>query len=288
VPGLHGGADAGSTHPVTPAVTTWDALRWARVLDRIEYRQAAIGLRFWGPPLWLEVTMVGPDSGDWATAGLSAPAERSWDWQSTDPCSEAMALAGEGAGDGALLEAAGRYAFFNLVLNATHEIGEWFRFDAARVFPAHGTGGSDDGVQGNGAVGVDVAFLDDAAVGSTPLPAPPSIAVRALEVAATWRFTYLPGTVISFTSDGPKVSGADGPESERCLPWTAARRAITGDDDEFRLAVIRDVHAALVAWEAQRVCDAFFVDGERPRRRVEGLWPGASGPGLVAVDVSYG
>ena len=42
-----------------------DQARWVRILDRIEHRQPDVGLRFWGLPLWLEVTMTGPDSDRW-------------------------------------------------------------------------------------------------------------------------------------------------------------------------------------------------------------------------------
>jgi hypothetical protein len=297
----------------------WDDHRWYGILERIEQRQAGIGLRFCGPPLWLEVTMQGPDSDAWSTADAGEIPDRSWDWQSSAACDEAMSLDAAGADDECLLASASRYTLENLVLNAVHEIGEWLRFDARRLFPAHGghTTGADgstravgDGLQGNGIVNVDLTFdptptpwidrADEAATTRLRMTS------RAGELAGAWRFTYLPGTSISYGPDGPVVTSGDGPvvtpaEGESAYPtpapslmWsTVALDAVDASGAEFVDAVERDVHRAVVLYEAARVCDAFHVDGRRPwRLAVEDRSPEertASGRDrrAVAVSVSY-
>src|SRR4029453_9466351 len=174
--------------------------RWAKILDRIEHRQPDVGLRFWGPPLWLEVTMIGPDSDLWPTISEQPTA---WDWQSSAPCVEVADLANEGADDDRLLAVVGRYTIENLILNAVHEIGEWLRFDGRRLFPAHRPGvatASDHDDQGNGAVTVQLTF-GQAARRPGAVPAGPAhehlrgphLVRRLAEAAAPSRFTYLPG-----------------------------------------------------------------------------------------------
>jgi hypothetical protein len=286
--------------------TGWDDQHWHGILARIEHRQAGIGLRFCGPPLWLEVTMEGPDSDAWSTADAGEIPDRSWDWQSSLACDEAMALAAAGGDDQSLLESASRYTLENLVLNAVHEIGEWLRFDARRLFPAHGghtteadgsTQAVGDGLQGNGIVNVRLSF--------DPAPTPchddaeeaaairGRLTARAGEVAGAWRFTYLPGTSISYGPDGPVVTGPG------CVPptgpmWSAgALGALGASVVEFVEAVERDVHRAVVLHEAARVCDAFHVDGRRPwRLAIDGdsaheETATGSDRRRVAVSVSY-
>ena len=89
-----------------------------------------------------------------------------WDWQSSAPCVEVADLANEGADDDRLLAVVGRYTIENLILNAVHEIGEWFRFDGRRLYPAHNSGiaaPSDRDDQGNGAVTLRLEFGQAAA-----------------------------------------------------------------------------------------------------------------------------
>jgi hypothetical protein len=278
----------------------WDEHRWYGILERIEHRQAGIGLRFCGPPLWLEVTMQGPDSEAWSTADAGEIPDRSWDWQSSEACGEAMSLDSAGADDECLLASASRYTLENLVLNAVHEIGEWLRFDARRLFPAHGgyttqadgsTRAVGDGLQGNGIVNVHLTFdptptpwidrADEAAATRLRMTS------RASELAGAWRFTYLPGTSISYGPDGPVVTRTDGlavtrtdgpvltctdgasayPAPAPSPTWsTVALDAVDASVADFVGAVERDVHRAVVLYEAGRVCDAFHVDGRRPWR----------------------
>src|ERR1700728_1921692 len=96
----------------------WDGERWAAILDRIEQRQVGIGLRFWGPPLWLEVTMTGPDSDQWSVAQAGGLPDQPWNWESTAPCDEAGRLVAAGADDSSLLAVVSEYTLRNLVLNA--------------------------------------------------------------------------------------------------------------------------------------------------------------------------
>ncbi len=100
---------------------TWDERRWATIIDRIEFRQVGTGLRFWGPPLCLEVTMTGPDSDTWWAAAAGDTPDQSWNWQSDTACVEAMRLVAAGADDDTLLFAVGRYPLENLILNTVHE-----------------------------------------------------------------------------------------------------------------------------------------------------------------------
>ena len=87
-------------------ISDWPQARWARILDRVELRQADIGLKFWGPPLWLEVTMTGPDSDRWPAIPERS---ESWNWQSIGICFEAETLFDQGANDDQLVVAVGRY-----------------------------------------------------------------------------------------------------------------------------------------------------------------------------------
>ena len=259
---------------------SWTESRWAVILDRIEFRQASIGLRFWGPPLWLEVTMSGPDSDVWWIAGIGGVDIRSWNWQSVAPCPGVVDLAESGADDDRLLAAASRYTIENLILNATHEIGEWLRFDARRPFPAHGPSSADragtgDGTQGNGAVHLRFTF-DQAPSVASPSATPRQIDQTAREhfveritaVAAPWRFTYVSATSISYGPSGPIITdvtaGADPPISY-ASSWSASTlNAVDAPSAELLLAVMLDVHGLLVRYEADRICRAFHVDGHRP------------------------
>jgi hypothetical protein len=248
----------------------WVLDRWVRILDRIEHRQPGVGLRFWGPPLWLEVTMTGPDSDLWPTVSDEIT---SWDWQSATEC-EVARLADAGLDDDGLLAVVARYTIENLILNAVHEIGEWFRFDGERVFPAHPSTAavsSDDDDQGNGKVTVRLAFgesRDPLGAGreerhGSPMGRLPD------EVAAS-RFTYLPGTQISYEPAGPVIVT---PSDTGSSPWragwsSATRAAMSAAAPELLAAVARDVHGGLVAYEADRICRAFHVDGTRPWRLI--------------------
>lgn len=262
---------------VIDADSVWDQQRWVKILNRIEHRQPVVGLRFSGPPLWLEVTMTGPDSDLWPTISEQLQA---WDWQSNAPCVELACLVDEGADDDCLLAVAARYALVNLVLNAVHEIGEWFRFDGQRLFPAHGAAGvavagGDD--QGNGAVTLRLAFgpgnhqFDAAPAASAP---DHECAHRTVEhfaeVAGPSRFTYLPNTTISYEAAGPVIQRwSDGPlEASWPSSWSRSTLDARGTEGPEVVALIgRDVHRALVSHEANRICRAFYVDGSRPWRR---------------------
>ncbi|MCU4186258.1 hypothetical protein K6U06_17970 [Acidiferrimicrobium sp. IK] len=262
---------------------TWDEPRWQRILDRIEVRLDGIGLRFWGPPLWLEVTMSGPDSDRWASG--QPDGDRSWDWQSSAPCAAAGTLETAGATDDEMLGAASRYTLENLILNAAHEVGEWLRFDAVRVASPHD--GVGDGVQGNGKAVVHVGF-DPApeTVAGSRLPAIPAVADAARRVAS-WRFTSLPGEVIGYATAGPTLQLPGAAAAVWTGRWAAVAALPPGAESDLRAlraAVQADVHAMLIAYEAAKVCDAFYVDGSRPWRLAPGSGdPAASvGPGDAA------
>lgn len=250
----------------------WSQGRWISILDRIEHRQPEVGLRFWGPPLWLEVTMSGPDSALWFA---NSSATQEWNWQSDTPCSEAATLADEGADDDQLLAVVSRYAVENLILNSVHEIGEWFRFDGERVFPAHPTGHAsiaeaDD--QGNGSIQLQVTFPRDADVSDEPLDpltVDERMAQRLLEIAAGQRFTYFPDFNISFEACGPVVRTGQigGSRTVWRSSWSRSTvEAGSADMDALVVLVARDVHRSLVFFEADRICRAFHVDGRRPWR----------------------
>jgi len=240
----------------------WDESRWAAILDRVEQRQPGIGLRFWGPPLWLEVTMTGPDSEAWSVAGAGRLPDQPWDWQASAACAEAMALEAAEGDDDDLLEVVSRYTIENLILNAVHEIGEWLRFDAHRLFTAHGRGGDGDGIQGNGVVNVAVHF--GAAMVVRPASSP-AVSARAGREVAPWRFTYLPGVAVAYGPQGPTVIEDGMPQAGTGLEWSEETCAlVNAPSAEFVEAVQRDVHRSLVHYEAGKVCDLFYVDGARP------------------------
>ena len=268
--------------PAPPAAWPdgWPASRWVRVLDRMEFRQEGVGLRFRGPPLWLEVTMSGPDSDLWPVVGHP---DQEWDWQSSTTCVEAEELAAAGAGDSEVLAAASRYAVENLILNAVHEIGEWLRLDGRRLYPAHLPAGGHDGVvvdaDGNGPVRLQVDFgaasdrADSRSAGPTAPDATPVPEGDMAAVAAS-RFTYLPGTAISYEAAGPVVTRYGAAPSVWRSSWSGdAARMLRGDPPGDAVeSVARDVHRAVVTHEADRVCRAFRVDGHR-------AWTVAPGPG---------
>jgi hypothetical protein len=252
----------------------WAQARWVKILDRIEHRQLDVGLRFWGPPLWLEVTMTGPDSDLWPTISERATA---WDWQSSAPCIEVAALTNAGADDARLLAVVSRYTIENLILNAVHEVGEWFRFDGQRLFPAHGSSAGalpDRDEQGNGTVTLRLQFGHEAhlarAVSARPAPgehAGRDLVRRLAEAASASRFTYLPGTTISYETAGPVIRRWSDrePTSAWRSTWSSSTlEAAAADDAEVVALVARDVHRALVSHETDRICRAFHVDGTRP------------------------
>ena len=217
--------------------------------------------------------MTGPDSDLWPTISEQTTA---WDWQSSAPCVEVADLANEGADDDRLLAVVGRYTIENLILNAVHEIGEWFRFDGRRLFPAHNPGvaaPSDRDDQGNGAVTLQLEFGQAARrFGAAPAgPAPDQqrgrhLVRRLAEVAAPSRFTYLPGTTISYEAAGPVIRRwSDGePTTAWRSTWSRSTlEAVDADGPEMVALVGRDVHRALVSHEADRICRAFHVDASR-------------------------
>ncbi len=256
----------------------WDGDRWVRILDRIEYRQPRIGLRFWGPPLWLEVTMSGPDSESWSTAGGQTVTDRSWDWQSSAPCPDIAAMVEAGVEDDRLLTVAARYTLENLVLNSVHEIGEWLRFDSRRLYPPHGIWDASDEVQqstqGNGSVYVSVVYdpppagarLTEAAVDDSAGRS--RLRERAAQVASPWRFTYLPATAISYSNAGPSIVSTACGDHEITLwssSWSeSALAAVKGSADHLTEEVQRDVHRMFCEYETDTICRALYVDGHRP------------------------
>jgi hypothetical protein len=263
-------------------VESWDQARWARVLDRIEFRDPEVGLRFSGPPLWLEVTMRGPDS---ATAASGAHgAEAAWDWQSDTT----LPPLPPGADDDTLLAAAGRYTLHNLVLNAAHEVGEWLRLDGRRVFPPHGgpvqaTGSpwerAGDGAQGNGSVVVEVVDAPPLRLDQPPEGADAVFCVPAEAAAGRW--TYLRDTSIRYTSTGVVLDdrrparASVAPTST--LAWSPEARSeadcsdvphsgVTGPSDAGRAVLVREVHRAVLHAETAWIVDALHIDGRRPYR----------------------
>lgn len=282
---------ASSSAAAPPA--TWDARRWRAILDRMEHRDASVGLRFWGPPLWVEVTMSGPDSDAWSSPPDASAALPSWDWLSGTTCDLASAMEADGAGDDALLEVAARYTVENLVLNATHEIGEWLRFDGARLFPAHlhpsepGRFPGDDATQGNGSV--EVRFVAPSAPPARTVGAPRHDVVvqRAQLEAAGWRYTSLPGETVTLHGSGPAV--ADGRGRVVTGRWSAGTvAAASGPTAAFVSAIHEDVHTALVRAHAEWICAAFHVDGA-PRWALAGTAPAAGRrtTELIDLDVRY-
>lgn len=277
----------------------WLPARWVTILDRIEHRDATIGLRFWCPPLWLEVTMTGPDSDLWPAVTGEVTA---WDWQSGEPCCEVTELAAT-ADDDVLLGVVSRYTIENLVLNAVHEIGEWLRFDGQRLFPAHGPDRRD--TQGNGAVAIHFHFGtvraqpgDQPAASADDVEGADRSPMRCLaEAVSPARFTYLPDVTISFDERGPVVRRWPGGEPWRAT-WSSATigSARSGHADLLGL-VARDVHGALVSFEANRICRAFHIDGVRPWRIADEVThdvPGADPPAIddrtrvLALSIDYG
>lgn len=261
----------------------WVDARWVKLLDRIDHRDPDVGLRFWGPPLWLEVTMTGPDSDLWPAVSEQVKA---WDWQSNTPCEQVAGLAEMGADDDSLLAIVGRYTIENLILNAVHEIGEWFRFDGQRVFSAHTSRAPDRRDQGNGAVELQVTFADRSPVRAAPVPDDEigaHLVGRLTDLAAAPRFTYLPATTITYEAAGPAIhSWAD---RESGAAWrstwsTSTLDAVVANDPEALTLVAQDVHRALVWHEAGRICRAFHVVGRRPWM----LAVPESAPGATALD----
>ena len=281
------------------------APRWLTILDRIEHRDVHIGLRYWAPPIWLEVTMSGPDSDSWPA---STDDSQSWDWQSNAACVEVDALAADGADDDVLAAALGRYTIENLILNAVHEIGEWFRFDGRRIFPPHlgeGARGSEQDVQGNGAVvlhtsfePMDVPQVPAAAPGTRDEVGEQRVLQRLTRTLAAPRFTCLPGTTISYEAAGPVIRtwGTGGGVSTWWSTWSKDTvEAASADTGELEAATARDVHRALVSQEADSICRAFHIDGRRPWRLAGPGTPlGADPPdthapdaGVLSVSVAY-
>jgi hypothetical protein len=290
--------------PVTDGERNWDQARWIKILDRIEHHQPDVGLKFWGPPLWLEVTMNGPDSDRSADTGP----DQSWDWQSKEPCHAVTHLIEEGANDDTLLEAAGRYTLENLILNAVHEIGEWFRFDGQRLFPAHTSWSPTSDVgddQGNGSVAIAVVFAtgsepakDSAGACADDQQDARRLVARLTELGAGPRFTYLPGVTIDFDTIGPVITRNGDGEFER--GWRSRWSQSTFDRSRAGPEVIipwvaRDVHRALIDHEVDRICRAFRLDRRQPWRLDAGgtespliKLPGHdAGADLLATSITY-
>lgn len=222
--------------------------------------------------------MSGSDSDLWSTAGIAGTQVRSWDWQSLTSC---PGLTGptnnNGDDDDRLLGLVSRYTVENLILNAAHEIGEWLRFDARRVFPAHTAGSDGDaavgaGGQGNGCVRLMVGFGAAPGVPSSSPPSGDDGALRELSsrigaVAAAWRFTYLPGVIISYGPGGPEVTDTNPPPqvpAHSSSEWSMSTIALAnGKTEDLVEAVVRDVHRLLMRHETDRICGAFHVDGRQ-------------------------
>ena len=286
----------------------WDPSRWATLLDRIDVRLGDVGLKYWGPPLWLEVTMTGPDSDLWPTVSSQ---EHSWNWQSSEACATVAEMADNGAGDVELLAVAGRYTLENLVLNAVHEIGEWLRFDGERLFHSHAPLGPSAGPtsdQGNGPVEISFSYATgpfatgeagERRVGAAAEPSAPEEPLAGPQARGAGRFTYLPGVSITFTTDGPLVesatervpSGAGSPDVDALalkLGVTWSQRTLQavalGEETGLR-ASARDVHRALVAYETQRICGALYIDSQT-KWHLDGVCEADAvspkGPGLPA------
>jgi hypothetical protein len=268
-------AEVEAAHPTTSA--SWDQQRWVGILDRIEYRHLGIGLRFWGPPLSIEVTMSGPDSTSWSTAAAGGLAERSWNWHSSVPCPHVAQLIAGGADDDTLLDVVSRYTLENLILNSLHEIGEWLRFDARRLFPAHGAwdarAGVKDPTQGNGVVHLEVEFDRGQAARTSRGPAPSllelvQLRARAMAEVPPWRFSYLPTLTISYGASGPTLADSVDRRADPVAwewPWSASTIWLAdAPAADLTAAVQRDVHLMLATYEADRICRAFFVDGRQP------------------------
>ena len=282
----------------------WCQARWIKILGRIEHRQPDVGLRFWGPPLWLEVTMTGADSDLWPANSEYAA---SWDWQSSEPCAEVAHLAENGADDDRLLAVVGRYTIENLILNAIHEIGEWFRFDGRRVFPAHSSCADPSYAredQGNGGVVLHLEFVQAPLRCGAVTAGPPldphrgrCLVSRLAETAAATRFTYLPGTTISYEPAGPVINrwSNGGLTSAWRSIWSNSTLDAVEADGEVVDLVARDVHSALVSYEADRICRAFHIDCRRPWRLAAPEPPlGADPPDsegsdgeLLSVSIDY-
>jgi hypothetical protein len=218
--------------------------------------------------------MQGPDSDLWPAI---AHEDQEWNWQSSAPCTDVAVLDGDIEDTDHLLTAIGRYTVENLILNAVHEIGEWLRFDGQRLFPTHlpQVAPLDNGdEQGNGAVQlkmtsvrqtqVSPVLLDGLAVNDSRAEA---LVGRLAACAAGPRFTHLPETTISFEAAGPVVqTGQGGGESAvwRSAWSTSTLEAASAPMEELIKLVGQDVHRALVFSEADRICRAFHVDGQRP------------------------
>jgi hypothetical protein len=227
--------------------------------------------------------MTGPDSDLWPA---NSDDSRPWDWQSSKPCDATLRPVEDDPHDDGVVMVVARYTLENLILNAVHEIGEWFRFDGERVFPAHPSSSStsdqiDD--QGNGAVNLTVVFgagPDLSADRGPGLPVDQLQAQRRLrrlrEAAGPPRFTYLPAISIQYRATGPMICHHRPglPATEWSALWSMATLGALdrdADTEELLASMKRDIHGALVAWEADRICHAFHLDGRR-------LWQLAATP----------
>lgn len=241
------------------------AMRLTRLLDRIEHRQADVGLRFWDSPLWLEVTMTGPDSDPWPA--VSVPS--TWDWQSDTVCAQAGDLQDAEVDEDRVLEAIGRYTIENLILNAVHEIGEWLRADGRRVFPPHLPTASDTGTshdQGNGPVTIQLRFGRGA--GHADAEPPRDLGPLPHDTAST-RYTYLPSTTIRCEAPGPVIARWTTTGLSTCWrsSWSdSTLEAVRTRTSDLVTLIDRDVHRMLVMYETDRICRAFHIDGRRPWR----------------------
>jgi hypothetical protein len=242
--------------------------------------------------------MTGADSDLWPANTEHA---KSWDWQSGAPCAEVASLAANGADDDRLLAVVGRYTIENLILNAIHEIGEWFRFDGRRVFPAHSAcaGTSNDHEdQGNGGVVLQLEFVQTPlrcrTVPGESLPDQhrgSCLVSRLAETAAATMFTYLPGTTISYEPAGPVITrwSDEGTRTAWRAIWSnSTLDVVDGDARDVVDLVAQDVHRALVAYEADRICRAFHIDRRRPWRLAAPELPlGADPPDTGASDAEW-
>lgn len=222
-----------------------------------------------------------------------------------------------GKDDDRLVAVVGRYTIENLILNAVHEIGEWLRFDGRRLFPAHLPAQIPtlaDDAQGNGSVRLATMFRPPAASApgiceQQPVEErspqgqrrhPTELGHLTELTGPPGRFTYLPGTAVHYDPTGPVIRLHTG--SRPATGWRATWSTATldalrhGADAEALIGLVqRDVHGAVVAWEADRICRAFCIDGRRPWRLsapgtplgLEATANDQSVDEVVSVTVSY-
>ncbi len=139
------------------------------------------------------------------------------------------------------------------------------------------------GTQGNGIVRVDVNFgisepdLSSAySASSTQNEISTRLANRVAELAGAWRFSYMPGKIVSVGSGGPGIVDSSRSDGAGPVVWEttwsdathhaldATGAALDATGAAFVAAVQRDVHRMLIQFETGAICDRFYIDGKRP------------------------